>query len=230
LLPGYAFTPDSKSLVISYGGKIHRLSVTTGQDAIIPFQASISRELGPKLNFPSRVEEGPVEARLVQGAVESTDSSTIAFSSLGHLYVMTSKPDSKPRRLTSGDDREFEPAWSPDGKWLTYVTWSAEGGAVWKVDAQGSGSPVKLTNTLAFYTQPTWSPDGSKVFVLRAPRITTLEQLDQWLHPVDGLDLISVPADLRRSSLRLHTTVIRIFADRKEECSSLNYRSQHFRA
>ena len=195
LLPGYAFTPDGQNLVISFGGKIHILSLATARDQIIPFQATVSRELGPRLNFPSRVEGGPVEARLVQGAVESPDGITIAFSSLGHLYVMARKPDSKPRRLTSANDREFEPAWSPDGKWLTYVTWSAEGGAVWKIASQGTGSPVKLTSTAAFYTQPTWSLDGTRVFVLRAPRITTLEQSDQWLRPVDSLDLISVSAD-----------------------------------
>jgi Tol biopolymer transport system component len=195
LLPGYAFTPDGQNLVISFGGKIHILSLATARDRIIPFQATVSRELGPRLNFPSRVEDGPVEARLVQGAVESPDGITIALSSLGHLYVMPRKPDSKPRRLTSGNDREFEPAWSPDGKWLAYVTWSAEGGAVWRIASQGTGSPVKLTSAVAFYTQPTWSLDGKRVFVLRAPRITTLEQSDQWLRPVDSLDLISVSAD-----------------------------------
>jgi imidazolonepropionase-like amidohydrolase/Tol biopolymer transport system component len=195
LLPGYAFTPDGQSLVISFGGKIHILSIVTRQDRIIPFQATVSRELGPRLNFPGRVENGPVEARLIQGAVESPDGMTIAFSSLGHLYVMARKPGLKPWRLTSGNDREFEPAWSPDGKWLTYVTWSAEGGAAWKISPGGSGSPVKLTSALAYYTQPTWSLDGTRVFALRAPRSTTLEQTDQWLRPVDGLELISVSAD-----------------------------------
>src|SRR5262249_51343665 len=29
-LPGYAFTPDGKDVVVAYGGKIHRVSVATG--------------------------------------------------------------------------------------------------------------------------------------------------------------------------------------------------------
>jgi imidazolonepropionase-like amidohydrolase/Tol biopolymer transport system component len=194
LLPGFAFTPDGQSLVVSFGGKIHSLNLSTGEDRVIPFQATVSRELGPKLNFPGRVEEGPVEARLIQGAVESPDGAMVAFSSLGHLYATPRKPDAKPARLTSGNDREFEPAWSPDGRWLAYVTWSSDGGAVWKMASDGSGQPVKLTTVLAYYTQPTWSRDGGHIFVLRAPRSTTLEQGDQWLHPVDGLDLVSVPA------------------------------------
>jgi imidazolonepropionase-like amidohydrolase len=47
---------------------------------------------------------------------------------------------------------------------------------------------------IAFYTQPAWSADGTRIFALRAPRITSLEQSDQWLRPTDSLDLISVAA------------------------------------
>jgi imidazolonepropionase-like amidohydrolase/Tol biopolymer transport system component len=195
LLPGYAFTPDGASLVIAFGGKIHKLDVKTGQDREIPFEATVSRELGPKLNFPSRVEEGPVEARLAQGAVESPDAQRIVFSALGHLYAVVRAPGEKPRRITPGDEREFEPAWSPDGKWLAYVTWSAAGGALWKIAADGSGSPTKLTRVVGYYCQPAWLPDGAHIVALRAPRSMVIQQQDEWLRPVDGLELVAIPVD-----------------------------------
>ena len=203
LLPGYAFTPDSKSLLLTIGGKIHRLALDSGEDMIIPFQATVSRELGPKLNFQTRVDQGPVQARLIQNAVGSPDGSQVAFSALGHLYVVSRKtPNGQPQRATSAADREFDPAWSPGGKWLAYVTWTAsEGGSVWKIAADRSGGPVRLTNTAAYYQQPTWSPDGTHVIVLRAPRSVALEQNDQWLHPVDGLELVSVPSGGGESEL-----------------------------
>jgi Tol biopolymer transport system component len=196
LLPGYAFTPDGKSVVLTLSGKIHSLTLDSGEDRTIPFDAAVSRELGPKLNFQSRVEEGPIEARLIQGAVESPNGNRVAFSALGHLYVASRKAaHAQPQRATSTSDNEFDPAWSPDGKWLAYVTWSAsEGGSVWKIAGDRSGSPAKLTNVLAYYQQPTWSPDGARVIVLRAPRSVALEQNNQWLHPVDGLELVSVPS------------------------------------
>lgn len=52
LLPGYAFLPDGKEIVISYGGKLHRLNIETREDRPIPFTAAISRQLGPRLTLP----------------------------------------------------------------------------------------------------------------------------------------------------------------------------------
>ena len=196
LLPGYAFTPDGKSLVLTLGGKIHSLTLDSGEDKTIPFEAAVSRELGPKLNFQTRVDEGPIQARLIQGAVESVDGSQVAFSALGHIYIAARKTSgAQPQRIASAPDHEFDPAWSPDGKWLAYVTWDASrGGSVWKIAADRSSGPVKLTDVLAYYEQPTWSPDGTRVLALRAPRSVALEQNNQWLHPVDGLELVSIPS------------------------------------
>ena len=68
VLPGYSFTPDSRDVIVSYGGKIHRVQVSTGEASDIPFTAKVSQELGPELKFASRVEEGPVKARLIHDA------------------------------------------------------------------------------------------------------------------------------------------------------------------
>src|SRR5215472_7937360 len=59
-MPSYAFTPDGKDVIAAWGGKIHRISVSSGEDHEIPFTAQISRDLGPDLNVAMRVEDGPV--------------------------------------------------------------------------------------------------------------------------------------------------------------------------
>src|SRR5439155_4280063 len=88
VLPGYAFTPDSRYVIASYGGKIHRIQVATGEASDIPFTAKVSQDLGPRLKFASRVEEGPVRARLIQAPAQSPDGKQVVFSSLTHLYKM----------------------------------------------------------------------------------------------------------------------------------------------
>jgi hypothetical protein len=165
LFPGYAFLPGGKEIVYTNDGKLRRLNIATGEEKLIPFTAQVSQELGPKLDFPQKVEEGPVKVRLIQDAVESPDGKRLAFSALTHLYVMDI-PGGKPRRLTSGNAREFQPVWSPDGKWIAYVTWSAAGGQILKLPASG-GAPKVLTETTAFYSDPAWSPDGDRIVALR---------------------------------------------------------------
>lgn len=192
-LPGYAFTPDGSDVVLAYEGKIHRISVTTGEARDVPFTAKVSLELGPALDFPIRVEDGPVRARLIQGPVQSPDGRRLAFSALTHLYLMD-LPGGKATRATTAEAREFQPAWSPDGQWLAYVTWSDAGGRVWKIRVDGKGEPQQLTRLPAYYRDPVWSKDGSHIVALRAPRLEhVLRPLD--FGPSPGLDIVSIPAE-----------------------------------
>src|SRR6266849_2793127 len=192
IFPGYAFLPSSKEIIYNQDGKIKRLDLATGTEKVIPFTAQVSQELGPKLDFPQKVEEGPVKVRLIMEPQESPDGKNLAFSAMTHLYTME-LPAGKPQRLTSGDAREFQPAWSPDGKSIAYVTWSREGGQLWKIPATG-GTPVQLSKSLAVYSNPAWSPDGAKIVLLRG------NAYDRENSTFDGgqtgnADLIWIPAD-----------------------------------
>ncbi|MGA2097755.1 MAG: amidohydrolase family protein [Candidatus Acidiferrum sp.] len=165
VFPGYAFLPNGKEIVYNQDGKIRRLNIDTGAESLIPFTAQVSQDIGPKLDFPQKVEQGPVKARLIQSPVESPDGKKMVFSALTHLYTMDI-PNGKPQRLTSGNAREYEPAWSPDGKSIVYVTWANGGGQLWKIAAAG-GTPRQLTKSAALYSDPVWSPDGTRIVALR---------------------------------------------------------------
>src|SRR5487761_2419118 len=194
VLPGYSFTPDSRDVIVSYGGKIHRVQVSTGEASDIPFTAKVSQDLGPELKFASRVEEGPVKARLIQAPSESADGKQLVFSSLTHLYKMDAG-GGKPVRLTSSNAREFQPAWSPDGQWIAYVTWADEGGDIWKLRADGSGAPVKLTRIPAFYRDPVWSPDSKRIVALRQARQARLTGTNTFAQSGIGMDVIWIPSE-----------------------------------
>ena len=166
VLPNYAFMPDGKDIVLSLGGKIQRLQVATAETRPIPFTAHVELDLGPKLAFESKVDEGPVHARLIQEPAQSPDGKHLVFSSLTHLYAMD-LPGGKPARITAADAREFQPAWSPDGQWVAYVTWSASGGHIWKLRADGQSKPEQVTTVSGYYQEPAWTPDGSRIVALR---------------------------------------------------------------
>jgi len=75
-------------------------------------------------------------------------------------------PKGKPQILVQQPFNQFQPRYSPDGKWIAYVSWSDTGaGHVWRVPAMG-GRPERLTNIPAHYEHPTWSPDGTLIAVI----------------------------------------------------------------
>ncbi len=193
LLPGYAFTPDGKDVVLSYGGKIHRLEVASGRDRLIPFSVKVSRGIGPLLDFPARVPDGPVKWRILQGAAQSPDGKQLAFSAATRLYTMA-LPAGAPRRLTKGTEREYQPAWSPDGRWIAYVTWSSAGGHIWKIRSDGSSAPVRLSQVPAYYREVVWSLDGNRIVALRGPRQWQLSKVDEFFGGPELLDVIWVLA------------------------------------
>ena len=165
LYPNYAFTPDGKELVLTFNGKIQRLSVLTGEHETIPFNAQVSQDVGPLLDVQRRIEQGPVKARLIQGPQPSPDAKSITFSALGALY--TAELGGTPKRLTSAE-KVFSPAYSPDGQWIAYTNWNNTGGHIWKVRANGQGTPQQLTTTPSYYLQPVWTPDGQRIVALRS--------------------------------------------------------------
>ena len=168
LIPGYAFTPDGKAVVAVYGGNFHRIDVATGAVTVEPFSAHIDLDVGPFLRQRLTTDPGPVRARLIQAPVQSPDRRRVVFSALERLYLMDLKPGAAPRRLTKDETPAFQPAWSPDGRTVAYVSWTSHGGQLWTAPADGSSPPRQLTAAPAYYTNPVFAPDGRSLYLLRS--------------------------------------------------------------
>lgn len=169
VLPGMAFTPDSKTLVTSYGGKIWRVPIDGSPGTPIPFHVSVDLPLGPLLDFDYPVPDSAAfTVHQIRDAVPSPGGTKLAFAALDRLYVMD-WPSGTPRRLTQAEVIEAEPTWSPDGRWIAYVTWSLDGGYINKMRADGRGQPQRVTATDGIYQQPAFSPDGRRIVAIRGP-------------------------------------------------------------
>jgi imidazolonepropionase-like amidohydrolase/Tol biopolymer transport system component len=162
-MPGYAFMPDGQSLVVPIDGKIQRVDFQTGKKTVIPFTAKVEAEIAPRIYFKNKVEDSPtLRAKLIRWPALSPDGKRLVFSSLNKLWIMD-LPSGTPRRLTGSRVGEFMPAWSPDGRFISYVTWSTEGGHIYRVASDGNSQPEQLSRRAAFYSYPAYSPDGAKI-------------------------------------------------------------------
>src|SRR4051812_26342685 len=132
LYPQYAWLPDSKSVVIWGEGKIWRVDVASGESTAIPFTANVVQTINEAVRFPQKVYTPEFPVKMLRGVTTSPEGRRVAYSALGHLYIKplgdgatTAASGVEAKRITSVTDRfEFDPAWSPDGQWLVYTTWS----------------------------------------------------------------------------------------------------------
>jgi Tol biopolymer transport system component len=167
VLPGMAFTPDSKSLVASYGGKIHRIPIDGGAPQEIPFSADLRLELGPRLEFKYPVSDTTYGlATQIRDAVPSPDGKRLAFTALDRLYVMD-YPNGKPRQLTTNNFTEAQPVWSKDGKYIVFVTWAPQGGQLYRVATGGVAAPQQLSKMPALYQNPVFDNSGDRIVFIR---------------------------------------------------------------
>ncbi|MFN8547482.1 MAG: amidohydrolase family protein [Candidatus Eisenbacteria bacterium] len=164
--PVFSFTPDDRDIVIWAQGKIFRVNVASGAAHQIPFHIKVEQEVTRALRFPRDISSDMFRVRMVSWPSESPDGKSIVFAAIGSLWSMPA-PSGAPRKLNTTGGLAYAPAFSPDGQWIAYVSWSdAEGGALWKMPAKG-GASTKLTTLVAQYANPVFSPDGKKIAFLR---------------------------------------------------------------
>ncbi|SHO61672.1 amidohydrolase family protein [Algoriphagus zhangzhouensis] len=175
VLPAMSFTPDSKFVIASYGGKIWKLPVD-GSDALeIPFEADVKLAMGPRLYFNYAIKDTTAKlATQIRDGVPSPDGKKLAFTALNRLYVMDF-PDGEPKRVTNFEITEAMPSWSPDGSQLVFTTWDeADGGSLYKASFGRNGDVTKLTTENALYMGPVWGPNN-KIVVFKGDRRLMME-------------------------------------------------------
>jgi dipeptidyl aminopeptidase/acylaminoacyl peptidase len=86
-----------------------------------------------------------------------------------HLFTVPADGSSKPLPVTTGQFEDSGLAWSPDGTHLALaagrheewdIDWAVD---LYRVAADGSGEPERLTSSGAAHSRPSWSPDGTRL-------------------------------------------------------------------
>lgn len=192
VLPGYSFTPDSRAIVISYGGEIWRVPVDGTAATKIPFTVNAEVAVGPEVRFEYPVDDGPTfTVKQIRDAAPSPDGRRVAFTALDRLYVMD-LPNGPPRRLTTQEVGEYYPTWSPDGRAIAYAAWDDREGHIMRVNATG-GAPTRLTRVSAYYRELAWSPDGRRIVAIRSSAQELRDAIDPFVFGF-GAEFVWVPA------------------------------------
>ncbi|HEY2856529.1 MAG TPA: amidohydrolase family protein [Gemmatimonadaceae bacterium] len=197
LMPPFAFTPDSKAIVIAHHGKFWRIGIPDGRQTMIPFTADVDQMIAGAIKREFTYDDSTLTVRQIRNARPSPDGRHLALVALDKLWVMD-LPNGKPRRLTTTTGiGEFAPDWSRDGRYIAYVTWAEQGGGdVYRVRADGQGKPERLTTVDAFYDKLAYTPDGKRIVVVRGPREQRRDRDELGGNNAEaaGLELVSLPA------------------------------------
>ncbi len=159
---GFDWTPDDQHIIIWAQGKIWKIAVDGSQQSQIPFQLTAEHKLAETLEFENPAFEEEFDVKVIRNAITSPDEKTLLFNALGYLWKKD-LPNGTPERLTQDSHFEFEPAFSPNGQEIVYVSWDdQEKGAIWKMNLS-SGQKSKLSSEKGIYRTPSFSNNGQQI-------------------------------------------------------------------
>jgi tricorn protease len=144
------------ALVFEQGGSLHELDPKSGRAKAIAVRVAG--------DFPwmmPRWED--VTARMVNIALSPTGKRVLA-EARGEIFTAPAEKGDVRNITSSSASAERSPAWSPDGKWISYFS-DKSGEYKLIIESQdGIGAPREIAlDKPAFYYTPSWSPDSTKL-------------------------------------------------------------------
>ncbi|KAB2924465.1 MAG: protease [Bacteroidetes bacterium] len=157
------------AIVFENGGYIYRFDLRTQKEQKVPVQISEDLDGG---------RGGIVDvSKNVTNYEIAPDGNRALFGARGEVFTVPAKYGPTRNLTQTPGVHERNAKWSPDGKWIAYVSDATGEDELWMRPQDGSGEPVQLTKNSSNYKyQPAWSPDSRKL--LWADRAQRLQFVD----------------------------------------------------
>lgn len=125
---------------------------------------------GANLNSPAIASE----IRMPANPSVSPDGARVAFDWNGDIWIVGTQGGNA-ARLTSHTSKDREPKFSPDGKWIAFIS-DRDGGTNQVFLMEAIGGPVRqLTHHTSGFVLQGWTPDGKSLLV-------TSQRDNAWRH------------------------------------------------
>ncbi|HVX41218.1 MAG TPA: PDZ domain-containing protein [Gemmatimonadaceae bacterium] len=147
---------DGSAVVFEQAGYIHLLDPKTGQQHIVNITAAG--------DFPWMMAQWKDVSSMMQNMALSPTGKRVAVEARGEVFTIPAEKGDVRDISNSSASAERNPAWSPDGKQLSYFSDKSGEYELYIVDQDGLTQPreIKIPTTGHFYT-PSWAPDGKHI-------------------------------------------------------------------
>lgn len=176
----YPSLGDGK-IIFNYKEKLHILNLDN--ETIVPVNLKI-------VSDRVKVREDFVEPNETTGAFGlSPDGKTFILESRGEiLLIPTEKEKGLPRNITNTSGiREKNPAFSPDGKWIAFISDKTGEEEIYLIDSKGEKELKQITSGNKGYRMNlVWSPDSK--YILFHDKYMKLNLLDVSTGKIDIVD------------------------------------------
>lgn len=162
-----SMSPDGRTIAFEHEFGLWTLDVPAGK----PRRVDVVIDADPKLNAVETV----TSRNKADAFDPSPDGDAVAIEFRGELFVVPADPEiGEKRQLTGSAWRDQRPVYSPDGRYVVYVSDETREQEFWLYDGQ-SGAKRKLTTHASFKDAAVWSADSKRLAVTAANRLFTID-------------------------------------------------------
>ena len=150
-----SMSADGAKIVFEREARLYVLETASGESREVVVRAPLDTR-ADMISYVSPLEH-------LSGFDVSPSAKRIVYEARGDLYTMPAQHGDVRNLTQSSGARDGDPAWSPDGKWIAYVSDKSGDDEIYLVDQMGVEPEKKLTSSGHFKSDLGWSPESDKM-------------------------------------------------------------------